>query len=59
MFLENRSGIQPIDIILAESTFHAGIAISCLEEWLKDQDIKYTIDENFKEEQFSVKVILK
>lgn len=59
MFLENRSGIQPTNIILAEATFHAGLAIGGLEEWLKDQAIEYSIDEKFEKEYISVKIILK
>jgi hypothetical protein len=58
MFLESRSGVQPTHIVLAEATFHAGMAVSCLEEWLKDQDIKYSMDEKFEEGHLIAKVTL-
>jgi hypothetical protein len=59
MFLERRSGIQPSRIVLAEATFHAGLAISCLEEWLKDQEIAYSIKEQFVAGHMVAKVTLK
>ena len=59
MFKESKSGIQPSRIVLAEATLHAGIAISCLEEWLNDNNIKYDIEEKFKAGYIIVKVTLK
>lgn len=59
MFKESKSGIQPSRIVLAEATLHAGIAISCLEEWLNDNEIEYSIEEKFKVGYFITKVTLK
>jgi hypothetical protein len=59
MFLQGRSGVQPSNIVLSESMIHAGMAISCLEEWLNDQKIEYSIEEKFKAGHIIAKVILK
>jgi hypothetical protein len=59
-YLKSRtgSGIRlPIGII-AESSFHIGLVVGCLEEWLTDNNIKYILDEKYTSNFIETKVIL-
>jgi len=57
-FLENRSGPRDDGTKIAEAAFHLGLAMGCLEEWLRDERINYNLDEMFKGGYPRVKVTL-
>ena len=57
-FLKNRTGDKDTDYLIEEANFHLGLAIGSLEEWLRDERINYTLNENFDNKLGSVKVTL-
>ena len=57
-FLEERSGARVDNIKISEASFHLGLAIGSLEEWLKDSNIKYSLEEQFEDRYPKVKVTL-
>lgn len=57
-FLENRTGIRDDFTKMVEASFHLGLAIGSLEEWLRDERINYNLEEKFKGGYPRVKVIL-
>lgn len=57
-FLKNRTGDKDADYLIEEANFHLGLAIGSLEEWLRDERINYTLNENFNNKLGSVKITL-